>query len=119
MRDDIAVRLADSVETALKLADGLVIAENAESGEQTLYSEKFACPVSGFTIPRSNPSVSFNSPHGACRIVTVWGKSYVDPELVVPDPSKSIRKGAVDPWSGGFAPFLHASHGSRRQPLRL
>lgn len=107
VRDDIAVRLADSVETALKLADGLVIAENAENGEQTLYSEKFACPVSGFTIPEIEPRLfSFNSPHGACPNCDGLGeKRYVDPELVVPDPSKSIRKGAVDPWSGGFAPF--------------
>lgn len=100
-------RLADSVETALKLADGLVIAENADSGEQSLFSEKFACPVSDFTIPEIEPRLfSFNSPHGACPSCDGLGeRRYVDPALVVPDPSKSIAKGAVEPWSGGFAPF--------------
>src|SRR5690606_20855695 len=66
IRDDLGNRLADSVETALRLADGLLIAENAEDGRQTLFSEKFACPVSGFTIPEIEPRLfSFNSPHGA------------------------------------------------------
>lgn len=104
---DLRKRLADSIETALKLADGLVIAENADTGEQTLFSEKFACPVSGFTIPEIEPRMfSFNSPHGACPNCDGLGeKRYVDPALVVPDPSLSIMEGAVEPWSGGFAPF--------------
>jgi excinuclease ABC subunit A len=107
IRDDLGNRLADSVETALKLADGLVIAENADTAEQTLFSEKFACPVSGFTIPEIEPRLfSFNSPHGACPNCDGLGeKRYVDPELVVPDETLSIRKGAIAPWGGGFAPF--------------
>jgi excinuclease ABC subunit A len=107
LRDDLGNRLADSVETALRLADGIMLVENADTKEQTMYSEKFACPVSGFTIPEIEPRLfSFNSPHGACPSCDGLGvKLYVDPDLVVPDPSKSIEGGAVKPWSGGFAPF--------------
>ena len=77
---------------------GLVIAENADTKAQTLFSEKFACPVSGFTIPEIEPRLfSFNSPHGACPNCDGLGvKRTVDPELVIPDPTLSIRKGAVD-----------------------
>ena len=107
IRDDLGNRLADSVETALRLAEGLIIVENADSKEQTLFSEKFACPVSGFTIPEIEPRLfSFNSPHGACPNCDGLGvKLYVDPDLVVPDVTKSIEDGAIEPWSGGFAPF--------------
>lgn len=107
VRDDIAQRLADSVETALRLADGLVITENAENGEQEIFSEKYACPVSGFTIAEIAPRLfSFNSPHGACPSCDGLGKKmYMDEALVVPDPSKSLAKGAIEPWSKGFAPF--------------
>ncbi|MBP7721818.1 MAG: excinuclease ABC subunit UvrA [Alphaproteobacteria bacterium] len=107
IRDDLGNRLADSVETALRLAEGLIIVENADTKEQTLFSEKFACPVSGFTIPEIEPRLfSFNSPHGACPNCDGLGvKLYVDPDLVVPDVTKSIEDGAVEPWSGGFAPF--------------
>ena len=107
VRDDIATRLADSVETALKLADGLCIAEDATSGKQQIFSEKFACPVSGFTIPEIEPRLfSFNSPHGACPACDGLGnKMAIDPDLVVPDDSKSIAEGAVEPWSKSFAPF--------------
>ncbi|MCB1650901.1 MAG: excinuclease ABC subunit UvrA [Alphaproteobacteria bacterium] len=107
IRGDMGNRLADSIETALGLADGLAIVENADTGEQTLFSEKFACPVSGFTIAEIEPRLfSFNSPHGACPDCDGLGvRRRVDPALVVPDPSKSIRKGAVTAWSGGFAPF--------------
>jgi excinuclease ABC subunit A len=107
IRDDIKTRLADSVETALKLADGLCIAEDATSGEQHLFSEKFACPVSGFTIPEIEPRLfSFNSPHGACPVCDGLGhKMTMDPDLIVPDPSKSLAAGAIEPWSKNFAPF--------------
>ncbi len=107
IRDDMGNRLADSVEIALRLADGLVIAENAEDGAQELFSEKYACPVSGFTIPEIEPRLfSFNSPHGACPRCDGLGKRmYMDEALVVPVPSKSIKQGAVEPWSKGFAPF--------------
>jgi excinuclease ABC subunit A len=107
VRPDISARLADSVETALKLADGLCIAENASSGEQQIFSEKFACPVSGFTIPEIEPRLfSFNSPHGACPTCDGLGvKMVMDRKLIVPDVTKSINDGAVEPWSKSFAPF--------------
>lgn len=107
IRDDIATRLADSVETALKLADGLCIAEDAKTNEQKLFSEKFACSVSGFTIAEIEPRLfSFNSPHGACPTCDGLGeKMLIDPNLVVPDKTKSISKGAVEPWSKNFAPY--------------
>ena len=107
IRDDIKTRLADSVETALKLADGLCIAEDASTGKQQIFSEKFACPVSGFTIPEIEPRLfSFNSPHGACPTCDGLGvKMVMDRSLVVPDVTKSIDDGAVEPWSKNFAPF--------------
>ncbi len=107
VKPDMGNRLADSVETALRLADGLVITENAENGAQEIFSEKYACPVSGFTIPEIEPRLfSFNNPHGACPSCDGLGKKmYMDEALVVPAPSKSLAKGAIEPWSKGFAPF--------------
>src|SRR5690606_10096399 len=67
VKKDIGNRLADSVETALRLSDGLVIAENADTKEESIFSAKFACPVSGFTISEIEPRLfSFNNPFGAC-----------------------------------------------------
>ena len=114
IRADLGNRLPDSVETALKLADGLLIVEDATSGERTMFSEQFACPVSGFTIPEIEPRLfSFNNPHGACPSCDGLGQRlYVDPDLVVPDPTKSLEEGAIEPWNGGFAPFyLQAMEG--------
>ena len=93
-------RLADSIETALKLADGLLFAENATTGKVTTFSAKFACPVSGFTIDEIEPRLfSFNNPHGACPACDGLGdKLYFDPELVVPDHNLSIAEGAIAPW---------------------
>jgi excinuclease ABC subunit A len=107
IRGDLGNRLADSVETALRLADGLVITENADSGERTIFSEKFACPVSGFTIPEIEPRLfSFNNPHGACPTCDGLGvRMYVDEDLVVPDRGKSVAGGAIEPWSGGFSHY--------------
>src|SRR5690606_12501664 len=69
VRDGIQTRLADSIETALGLADGIAFAENADTDERTIFSAKFACPVSGFTIEEIEPRLfSFNSPHGACPV---------------------------------------------------
>jgi excinuclease ABC subunit A len=105
IRDDLGNRLADSVETALRLADGLAIIENAEDGEQLLFSEKFACPVSGFTIPEIEPRLfSFNNPHGACPSCDGLGRRhYVSEDRVVPDPNLSIEEGAIKPWSSSFS----------------
>ncbi len=107
VRDDLGNRLADSIETSLRLADGLVIVEEADSGKSHLFSEKFACPVSGFTIPEIEPRLfSFNSPHGACPTCDGLGvEMQMDPALVVPDATKSIAEGCVEPWSKSFAPF--------------
>ncbi|MBI3707179.1 MAG: excinuclease ABC subunit A, partial [Proteobacteria bacterium] len=101
VRGDLGNRLADSIETALKLADGLVYAEHADSGERTIFSSKFACPVSGFTIEEIEPRLfSFNNPFGACPACDGLGvKMYFDPELVVPDPRLSLREGAIAPWA--------------------
>ncbi|MFO1100652.1 MAG: excinuclease ABC subunit UvrA [Xanthobacteraceae bacterium] len=175
VRPDIATRLAESLETALKLADGLAVAEFADappsppstvtsprlrgevdarsaSGEgqiratqddskpphpdplpargereqasrtekktakihdqqsgpeRLLFSEKFACPVSGFTIPEIEPRLfSFNSPHGACPACGGLGvEQKIDAELVVPDKEASLRRGAVAPWSRSSSPY--------------
>ena len=100
------------IETALNLADGLVIAEFAdakENGEpkRLLMSSKFACPVSGFTILEIEPRLfSFNNPHGACPACDGLGTQlYFDPALIVPDESLTLRKGAIGPWSKSSSPY--------------
>ena len=107
LKDDLQQRLADSVETALDLSDGLIVAEIAEKQEEGaepirhLMSAKFACPVSGFTIEEIEPRLfSFNNPFGACPSCDGLGKKlYFDPNLVVPDETKSVRDGALAAWS--------------------
>jgi excinuclease ABC subunit A len=103
LRDDIGNRLADSVETALRLAEGLCIVEDATSGDESLFSEKFSCPVSGFTIAEIEPRLfSFNNPHGACPSCDGLGEKHdFDIDLVVPDKSKTLIEGAIAPWSKG------------------
>ena len=107
VRDGLETRLADSIEMALNLADGLVFAENADSGEQTIFSAKFACPVSGFTIDEIEPRLfSFNNPFGACPACDGLGsRLYFDPELVVPDERLSLAKGAIAPWAGSSSQY--------------
>jgi excinuclease ABC subunit A len=153
VRDGIAARLADSLETALKIADGIAIAEFADarapssletgpaaaaqveggkrrrsphpeerprtrSGgaskyggdkapERIIFSEKFACPVSGFTIPEIEPRLfSFNNPFGACPMCDGLGvKQAIDPALVVPDESDTLKNGAIAPWSRSSSPY--------------
>jgi excinuclease ABC subunit A len=101
VRKELGNRLADSLETALKLADGLVISEDADKATRTIFSAKFACPVSGFTIPEIEPRLfSFNNPFGACPACDGLGtKLFFDPELIVPDDRKSLREGAIAPWA--------------------
>ncbi len=102
-------RLADSFETALGLAtDGIVYAEPADGGERIVFSSKFACPVSGFTIEEIEPRLfSFNSPHGACPECDGLGiEIFFDPALVVPDEQKSLADGAVAPWTGAMSPYF-------------
>ena len=101
IREDLGNRLADSVETALGLADGLLIVQNADTNEESIFSEKFACPVSGFTIAEIEPRLfSFNSPYGACEECEGIGINLnVDPNLVVPNGKKTLADGAIEPWS--------------------
>jgi excinuclease ABC subunit A len=126
VRGDIAARLADSMETALKLADGLAVAEFAdkpldasqtgedavnksanETHERILFSEKFACPVSGFTIPEIEPRLfSFNNPFGACPTCDGLGSQRaIDASLIVPDENLSLRDGAIAPWAKSTSPY--------------
>ncbi len=113
VKPDLGNRLPDSIETALGLTDGLVIAEFADKktaegdAERLMMSAKFACPVSGFTIPEIEPRLfSFNNPHGACPTCDGLGTQlYFDPELVVPDHSLPLRKGAIAPWSKSSSPY--------------
>jgi excinuclease ABC subunit A len=107
VKPDLGNRLADSIETALNLSDGLVIAENATTNEETLFSSKFACPVSGFTIAEIEPRLfSFNNPHGACPTCDGLGeKLFFDPALVVPDITLGISEGAIAPWKNILSAF--------------
>src|SRR5438876_720477 len=104
---ELGNRLADSFETALELADGIAITENADSGEQTIFSAKFACPVSGFTISEIEPRLfSFNNPFGACPACGGLGvEQRIDPDLVIPDKDLPLRKGAIAPWSRSTSPY--------------
>jgi excinuclease ABC subunit A len=101
VKPDLGNRLADSIETALNLAEGLAVAENADNGERTVFSSRFACPVSGFTIEEIEPRLfSFNAPQGACPACDGLGvKMFFDPEMVVPDDRLSLAEGAIAPWA--------------------
>ncbi len=142
VRPDLGTRLADSLETALKLADGLAVVEFADSaaspnagaalkpapaadeeGERTqrrtakihdrsgperlIFSEKFACPVSGFSIPEIEPRLfSFNNPFGACPACGGLGvEQHIDADLVIPDKERSLRAGAIAPWARSSSPY--------------
>lgn len=112
VRDDIAARLADSFETALELADGIADIEFADvaEGEQPkkiTFSSRFACPVSGFTIPEIEPRLfSFNNPFGACPTCGGIGHEMrIDPELVISDPALTLKRGAVAPWAKSTSPY--------------
>ncbi|MGC2077237.1 MAG: excinuclease ABC subunit UvrA, partial [Xanthobacteraceae bacterium] len=134
VRPDITTRLADSLEQALKLADGLAVAELADgappesasrlesgkSSEKTklaaaaaadakrlVFSEKFACPVSGFTVPEIEPRLfSFNNPFGACPKCGGLGvEQHIDPDLVIPDKDRTLRRGAISPWAKSSSPY--------------
>jgi excinuclease ABC subunit A len=122
VRPDISTRLADSLEQALKLADGLAIAELADAApvegakanrqrnqtaERFVFSEKFACPVSGFTIAEIEPRLfSFNNPFGACPKCGGLGvEQHIDADLVIPDKDRTLRKGAIAPWAKSSSPY--------------
>jgi excinuclease ABC subunit A len=137
VRPDIGTRLADSFEQALKLADGIAVAEFADAGipppkgeggersepgggrkkeakihdqsgpTRLLFSENFACPVSGFSIPEIEPRLfSFNNPFGACPSCGGLGvEQKIDADLVIPDKDLSLRKGAIAPWAKSTSPY--------------
>jgi excinuclease ABC subunit A len=101
VKDTLGTRLADSVETALRLADGVVQVEVPE-GPSFLFSERLACAACGISFPEVSPRMfSFNNPYGACPSCGGIGTRYeIDPERVVPDPAKSLATGALAPWAG-------------------
>src|SRR5262245_7750170 len=123
VRPDLATRLADSLETALKLAEGLAVVEFAdgaapiggakanksknEMAERLIFSEKFACPVSGFTISEIEPRLfSFNNPFGACPACGGLGvEQHIDPDLVISDKDRTMRNGAIAPWAKSSSPY--------------
>ncbi len=107
IRPDLGNRLADSLETALALTEGIAVAENADDGGRTIFSAKFACPVSGFTIDEIEPRLfSFNNPFGACPACGGLGTTmFFDPQLVVPDPGKPLGGGAIAPWAGSSSSY--------------
>ena len=102
VKDTISERLAQSVETCLKLSDGLMFVEHMDNKKRDIFSSKFACPVSGFTIEEIEPRLfSFNNPFGACpHCDGIGARLYMDPNLIVPNENLSIEKGAIAPWYG-------------------
>src|SRR4249919_2289369 len=121
VRPDISTRLADSLEQCLKLAEGMAVVELAdttpsgskankqrnENAERLIFSEKFACPVSGFTISEVEPRLfSFNNPFGACPACGGLGvEQHIDADLVIPDKDKTLRGGAIAPWAKSTSPY--------------
>lgn len=126
VRPDISARLADSLETCLKLADGIAVAEFAdkplpadetssesanksknETHERIMFSEKFACPVSGFTISEIEPRLfSFNNPFGACPTCDGLGtQKAIDPTMIIPDEALTLKNGAIAPWAKSSSPY--------------
>jgi excinuclease ABC subunit A len=113
VRPDMSARLAESFETALELADGIAVVQFADEADprdpprRITFSSKFACPVSGFTIPEIEPRLfSFNNPFGACPHCGGLGvEQVVDPGLIIPDPTLTLRKGAIAPWARSTSPY--------------
>jgi len=110
MKPDLRPRLSQSIETATGLAEGLVAIDVVDTDEQMLFSENFACPEHGVSLPELEPRIfSFNSPHGACPRCTGLGSMLeIDPDLLVPDPTLSIGDGALVPWSVGGSSFYES-----------
>ena len=113
VKPDIASRLAESLETALELADGIALVEFADGKDENgapkrlTFSQKFACPVSGFTISEVEPRLfSFNNPFGACPACGGIGHEMtIDPMLVIPDENQTLKGGAVAPWAKSTSPY--------------
>ncbi len=112
MKADLRTRLAQSVETAAQLAEGLVAIDvvDEDNPRSLLFSERFACPDHGVSLPELQPRIfSFNSPHGACpRCTGLGAQQEIDPDLLVPDPTLSIEEGALVPWAVGNSGFYES-----------
>jgi excinuclease ABC subunit A len=111
VREGLETRLADSFRTALNLAEGIAVIETAPAegeAQRITYSEKFACPVSGFTIPEIEPRLfSFNAPLGACPVCDGLGMElFFDERLVVPDQNLTLLGGAIAPWAKSKSPYF-------------
>ncbi len=121
VREDIGERLAQSIETALKLSDGLLYVDFHDTKERKIFSSKFACPVSGFTIEEIEPRLfSFNNPYGACpHCDGIGAKLYMDPNLIVPNTNLSLSQGAIAPWNTGKSAFYSQTINSLCQFLGI
>ncbi len=110
MKEDLRTRLTGSVETAAALAEGVVVVDQVDAGEAMTYSQNFACPEHGVSLPELQPRIfSFNSPHGACpRCTGLGAQQEIDPDLLVPDSGLSIDDGALVPWAVGGAGFYES-----------
>ena len=122
--DEFKSRLYSSFEASLRLVPGVVLVRRLDNNQDTLYSQNYACPVSGFTVPKIEPRLfSFNAPMGACPTCGGLGVQLnISPDLVVPDPTKSILGGAIAPWSRGgmltqYDHLLEALHKKYKIPL--
>ena len=122
--EDFRSRMYSSFEGSLRLVPGSVLVRRLDTNEDVLYSQNYACPVSGFTVPKIEPRLfSFNAPMGACSACDGLGVQLnMSPDLVIPDPSKSILDGAIAPWSRGgmlsqFEHLLDALHKKYKIPL--
>ncbi len=122
--DEFRSRLYSSFEGSLRLVPGSVLVRRLDTNEDTLYSQNYACPVSGFTVPKIEPRLfSFNAPMGACQACDGLGVQLnMSPDLVIPDPSKSILGGAIAPWSRGgmlsqYDHLMDALHKKYKIPL--
>ncbi|MBR2342232.1 MAG: excinuclease ABC subunit UvrA [Alphaproteobacteria bacterium] len=122
--EEMRSRMYSSFEGSLRLVPGAVLVRRLDTNEDILYSQNYACPVSGFTVPKIEPRLfSFNAPMGACQTCDGLGVQLnMSPDLVVPDPSKTILGGAIAPWSRGgmlsqFEHLLDALHKKFKIPL--
>ena len=123
-KEEFRSRIYSSFEASLRLVPGSVLVRRLDTNEDSLYSQNYACPVSGFTVPKIEPRLfSFNAPMGACSACDGLGVQLnMSPDLVIPDPSKSILDGAIAPWSRGgmlsqFDHLLDALHKKYKIPL--
>ena len=122
--EEFRSRMYSSFEASLRLVPGSVLVRRLDTGEDVLYSQNYACPVSGFAVPKIEPRLfSFNAPMGACSACDGLGVQLnMSPDLIIPDPSRSIRDGAIAPWSRGgmlsqFDHLLDALHKQYKIPL--